>query len=163
MRSGLCTGHWTPNSSNHVFMDFALCTLTLPLTGTKQPSSIPEKQPQTIIPPLPNFTVVTVHSSRQRSPGIHKTQISPSGCQAVKCDSSPQRAFPLLQSPVALHHSTCHLVLRIVILCAAAWLWKSHTVLVLMLLPVAVWNSVVRQLLPNTFEWSTALRLSCRS
>ena len=37
------------------------------LTGTKGPSSIPEKQPYTIIPPAPNFTLGTMQFSRWRS------------------------------------------------------------------------------------------------
>ena len=51
----------------------------------------PEKQPQTIIPPPPNFTVGTVHPCRCCSPGICKTQIRPSDCQTVKPDSSLQQ------------------------------------------------------------------------
>ena len=38
--------------------------LRFPFTGTKGPSPNYEKQPQTIIPPPPNFTVGTMHSGR---------------------------------------------------------------------------------------------------
>ena len=55
---------------------------TLLFTGTKGPSTNPEKQPQIIIPPPPNFTLGTVHSSRYCSPDIHLTQIHPSDNEA---------------------------------------------------------------------------------
>ena len=38
--------------------------LRLPFTGDKGPSPNPEKQPHTIIPPPPNFTVGTMQSGR---------------------------------------------------------------------------------------------------
>ena len=38
--------------------------LTFPFTGTKGPNPNREKQPQTIIPPPPNFTAGTMHSGR---------------------------------------------------------------------------------------------------
>jgi hypothetical protein len=41
--------------------------LRFPFTATKGPSLNHEKQPQIIIPPPPNFIVVTMHWGRQRS------------------------------------------------------------------------------------------------
>ena len=98
----------TPNSLIHVFMDLALCTgaescwnrkkpspkcshkvgsmswyaetFRVPFTGTKGPSPAPEKQPHTIIPPPPNFTLGTVQSDKYSSPGNRKTQTRPSDC-----------------------------------------------------------------------------------
>ena len=39
-------------------------TFRVPLTGTKGPSPAPEKQPPTIIPPPPNFTLGTMQSDK---------------------------------------------------------------------------------------------------
>ncbi|KAK6297750.1 hypothetical protein J4Q44_G00323330, partial [Coregonus suidteri] len=47
------------NSSQRCSME-----LRFPFTGTKGPSTYHEKQPQTIIPPPPNFTVGTMHWCR---------------------------------------------------------------------------------------------------
>jgi hypothetical protein len=44
--------------------------LRFTFTGTKRPSPNHEKQPETIIPHPPNFTVGTMHWVRWRSPGI---------------------------------------------------------------------------------------------
>ena len=63
----------------------------VPLTGTKGPSPAPEKQPHTIIPPPPNFTLGTMQSNKYRSPGNRQTQTRASGCQMEKRDSSLQR------------------------------------------------------------------------
>uniref|UniRef100_A0A667ZQH7 TSPO associated protein 1 n=1 Tax=Myripristis murdjan TaxID=586833 RepID=A0A667ZQH7_9TELE len=63
----------------------------VPFTGTKGPSPAPEKQPHTIIPPPPNFTVGTMQSEMYRSPGNLQTQTRPSDCQMEKRDSSLQR------------------------------------------------------------------------
>jgi hypothetical protein len=86
------------------------------------------------------------------------TQICPSDFQMVKRNSSLQRIFfsfsfhcSRVQWQQALHHSSRHLALHMVSLglCAAAWPWKPvswssrRTVHVLMLLPEAVWYSVV--------------------
>uniref|UniRef100_A0A8C5R0U7 Uncharacterized protein n=1 Tax=Leptobrachium leishanense TaxID=445787 RepID=A0A8C5R0U7_9ANUR len=46
----------------------------VPFTGTKGPSQDPEKQPHTIIPPPPSFTLGTMQSDKYRSPGNHQTQ-----------------------------------------------------------------------------------------
>ena len=50
----------------------------VPFTGTKGPSPAPESQPITIIPPPPNFTLGTMQSDKNRSPGNHQTQTHPS-------------------------------------------------------------------------------------
>ena len=63
----------------------------VPFTGTKGPSPAPEKQPHTIIPPPPNFTLGTMQSDKYRSPGNHQTQTCPSDCQMEKRDLSLQR------------------------------------------------------------------------
>jgi hypothetical protein len=131
--------HWSSMSLYHWF----------PFTGTKGSSPNHEKQPQTIIPPPPNFTVGIMCS-----PGILQTQICLSDCQMVKHDSSLQRKCfhcSRVQWRLALRHSSQRLALSMVILalCTAAQQWKPiswssrRTVLVLMLLPVVVWNSVV--------------------
>ena len=65
----------------------------VPFTGTKGPSPAPEKQPHTIIPPPPNFTLGSMQSDKYRSPGNHQTQTLPSDYQMEKCDSSLQRTF----------------------------------------------------------------------
>ena len=92
-----------------------LCAVALifPFTGTKGPSPNHEKQPQTIIPPPPNFTVGTMHS------GIRQTQIRPSDWQLVKHDSSLKRArfhCSSVQWRWALHHSIRCFTLCMVIL-----------------------------------------------
>ena len=100
------------------------------------------------------------------SHGIRQTQISPSNCQMVWCDSSLQRMrfrCSRVQWRRALHHSHLRLVLRIVILClcAVARPWKpiswsfQRTVLVLTLLPEAVWNSVVSVATEDRWFWCT--------
>ena len=107
-RSGLCAGlssSSTPNSFIHVFMDLPLCTgaqsccshkvgsvelsniswyaeaSRVPFTGTKGPGPAPEKQPHTIIPPPPNFTLGTMQSDKYCSPVNCQTQTRPSDCQ----------------------------------------------------------------------------------
>jgi len=65
--------------------------LRIPFTGTKDPSPTPEKQPHTIIPPPPNFTLGTMQSGKYRYPGNCQTQTHPSDCQTEKRDSSLQR------------------------------------------------------------------------
>ena len=45
-------------------MSLYALALRIPITGTKGPSPNHEKQPQTIIPLPPNFTVSTMHSCR---------------------------------------------------------------------------------------------------
>ena len=52
--------------------------------------SAPEKQPHTIIPPPPNFTLGTMQSDKYRSPGNRQTQTRPSDCQMEKCNLSLQ-------------------------------------------------------------------------
>ena len=49
--------HWSRMSLYAVALRF-------PFTRTKGPSPNHEKQPQTIIPPEPNFTVCAMHSGR---------------------------------------------------------------------------------------------------
>ena len=63
----------------------------VPFTGTNGPSLAPEKQPHTIIPPPPNFTLGTMQSDKYCSPGNLQTQTRPSDCQMEKRDSSLQR------------------------------------------------------------------------
>ena len=46
----------------------------VPFIRTKGPSPAPEKQPRTIIPPPPNFTLGTMQSDKYRSPGNRQTQ-----------------------------------------------------------------------------------------
>ncbi|XP_062275947.1 P2Y purinoceptor 13-like [Scomber scombrus] len=74
-------------------------TFRVPLTGTKGPGPSPEEQPHTIIPPPPNFTLVTMQSDKYRCPSNHQTQALPSDRQKVKHDSSLQRT----RLPSALH------------------------------------------------------------
>jgi len=62
--------------------------LRLPFTGSK-PSQTPKKQPHTIIPRPPNFTVDTVQLGIQCSSGICQTQTRPSG----KINSTPSVAW----------------------------------------------------------------------
>ena len=52
----------------------------------------PEKQPQTIIPPTPNFTVGTTLAGRYYSPVICQTQIQPCSreCTSTAPESSPK-------------------------------------------------------------------------
>ena len=55
-----------PQSWKHriIYNAFQCCVvLRFPFTGTEGPSPNHEKQPQAIIPPPPNFTVGTMHSS----------------------------------------------------------------------------------------------------
>ena len=69
----------------------------VPFTRTKGPSPAPEKQPHSIIPPPPNFTLGTMQSDKYRSPGNHQTQTHSSDCPMKKHDSSLQRnVSPLL-------------------------------------------------------------------
>jgi hypothetical protein len=49
-------------------MSLYVVVLIFPFTGTKSPIPNHEKQPETIIPLPPNFTVGTIHSGRGRSP-----------------------------------------------------------------------------------------------
>ena len=83
LRLGLCAGQSrssTLNSTNHLYgprfvhrgivmlkqerMLLYAVALRFPFTGTKEPKPNLKKQPQTIIPPPPNFTVNTMHSVR---------------------------------------------------------------------------------------------------
>ena len=59
-------------------MSWSAEAFTVPLTGTKGPSPAPEKQPHTIIPPPPNFTLGTMQSHKYRCPGNRQTQTRPS-------------------------------------------------------------------------------------
>ena len=63
----------------------------VPFTGTKGPSPAPEKQPHTIIPPPPNFTLGPVRPV----PFSYnlQTQTLPSDYQMKKCDWSLHRTF----------------------------------------------------------------------
>ncbi len=101
----------------------------VPFTGTKGPSPAPEKQPHTIIPSPPNFTVGTMQSDKYRSPGNHQTQTRPSDCQMEKRDSSLQRTrlhCSRVQWWRALHHGIPRFALHLVTygLDAAARPWK---------------------------------------
>ena len=126
-------------------MSLYAVALRFHFTGTKGPSLNHEKQPQTIIPHPPNFTVGTMHWGRYHSPGICQTQICLSDCQMVKRDSSPENAFSLLQSPMAASFTPLMTLYMVILgLCPAARPWKPiswssrWTVLVLTLLPRAV-------------------------
>ena len=76
------------------------------------PSPAPEKQPHTIIPGPPNFTLGTMQSdcstvSKYCSPGNLQTQTSPSDCQMEKHNLSLQRTClhcSRVQWWRALHH-----------------------------------------------------------
>ncbi|XP_051540168.1 uncharacterized protein LOC127432786 isoform X2 [Myxocyprinus asiaticus] len=97
--------------------------------GTMQPSPAPEKQPHTIIPPPPNFTDGTMQSDKYRSPGNRQTQTRPSDCQMEKHDSSLQRTHlhcSRVQWWRALHHCIRRFALHLVMygLDAAARPWK---------------------------------------
>ena len=75
--------------------------------GTKGPSPGPEKQPHTIIPPPPNFTLGTMQSDKYRSPGNRQTQARPSDCQMEKRDLSLRITHlhcSRVQWQRALHH-----------------------------------------------------------
>ncbi|CAI9619175.1 unnamed protein product, partial [Staurois parvus] len=65
--------------------------LRVPFTGTKGPSPTPEKQPHTIIPPPPNFTLGTMQSGKYHSPCNFQTQTRPLDWQTEKRDSSFQK------------------------------------------------------------------------
>jgi valyl-tRNA synthetase len=45
-------------------MSLYAVSLRFPFTGTKEPNPNNEKQPETIIPPPPNFTGGTIHLGR---------------------------------------------------------------------------------------------------
>ena len=92
----------------------------------------------------------------------------------VKSDSG--NAFPLLQSPMAVSFTPlqqtlgiAHGDLKLVCGCPAmeTHFMKLLTVIVLTLLPEAVWNSVVnvatddRQFFSTQLVWSTTSELSC--
>ncbi|XP_051528965.1 uncharacterized protein LOC127426291 [Myxocyprinus asiaticus] len=101
----------------------------VPFTGTKGPSPAPEKQPHTIIPSPPNFTVGTMQSDKYRSPGNRQTQTRPSDCQMEKRELSLQRMrlhCSRVQWRRALHHCIRRFVLHLVMygLDAAARPWK---------------------------------------
>ncbi|CAI9610784.1 unnamed protein product, partial [Staurois parvus] len=103
--------------------------LKVPFTGTRGPSSTPEKHPHTIIPPPPNFTLGTMQSGKYRSPGHRQTQTHPSDCQTEKRDWSLQRTRLLcsrVQWRRALHHGIGRFALHLVMegLDAAARPWK---------------------------------------
>ena len=125
----------------------------VPFTGTKGPSPAPEKQPHTIIPPPPNFTLGTMQSDKYRSPGNHQTQTHPSDCQMEKRNSSLQRMrlyCSRVQWQRALHHCIRRFALHLLMygLDAAAQPWKTIpwsslcTVLKLIWKPHEVWRSV---------------------
>lgn len=101
----------------------------VPFTGSKGPSPTPEKQPHTIIPPSPNFTLGTMQSEMYRSPGNLRTQTRPSDCQMEKRSSSLQRTrlhCSIVQWRCALHHYIWRFALHLVMygLDAAALPWK---------------------------------------
>ncbi|XP_058230352.1 uncharacterized protein LOC131343021 isoform X2 [Hemibagrus wyckioides] len=143
MDLALCTGAqscWkrkgpAPNCSHNVGsmelskMSWYAEAFRVPFTGTKGPSPAPEKQPHTIIPPPPNFTLGTMQSDKNRSPGNRQTQTRPSDCQMEKRDSSLQRTrlhCSRVQWRRALHHCIRRFALHLVMygLDAAARPWK---------------------------------------
>ena len=66
-------------------------------TETKGLSPAPEKQPHTIIPPPPDFTLGTLQSDKYHSPGNRQTQTRPLDCQKKKHDLvTPENVPPLL-------------------------------------------------------------------
>jgi hypothetical protein len=91
-----------PQSWKHRIIYNVIVALRFPFTGTKGPSPNHEKQPQTIIYPLSNFTVGTMHWGKYCSPGIRQTQISSSDCQMVKLDSSLQRKRVIANGDIRL-------------------------------------------------------------
>ena len=108
-------------------------------------STLPEhmkNSPRSFILLHQTLQLVTMHSGRSRFPGwwglIHHFQRTRFHCCWVQCRR-------------ALHHSNWRLALQMVVLglCAAARPWKPiswssrRTVLVLILLPEAVWNTLV--------------------
>ena len=132
MDLALCTGAqscWnrkrpSPNCSHKVGsmklskMSWYAEALRVPFTGTKGPSPTPEKQPHTIIPPPPNFTLGTMQSGKYRSPGNRQTQIRPLDCQTEKRDSSLQRTrlhCSRVQWRRALHHCIQRFALHLVV------------------------------------------------
>jgi hypothetical protein len=50
-------------------MSLYAVALSFPFNGTKEPCMNDEKQPQIIIPPEPNSTIVSIHWGRWCSPG----------------------------------------------------------------------------------------------
>ena len=119
-----CHKVWSTESS---WMSLYAVALTFPFTLTKGRSSNHEKQPQTIIPPPPYFTVGTMHSGRWRFPCIRQTHICLSDFQMVKCDSSLQRTRfhrSRVQWRLAWHHSCLALHMVILGFCAATLPWK---------------------------------------
>lgn len=96
--------------------------LRFPFTGSQRPILAPEKQPHTIILHSPNFTVGTLQSGRQRSPGICPTQTHPSDCETEKCALQLHRTgfhCSSVQLYRALHHSIQCLTLYLV-------MWSLH-------------------------------------
>ena len=115
---GPCFVHWftvmlkqerTSPDCSHKVGSMALSNISwyaeafrVPFTGTKGPSPAPEKQPHTIIPPPPNFTLGTMQSDKYRSPGNRQTQTRPSDCQMEKRDSTGPESSSINQC-FALH------------------------------------------------------------
>ena len=126
------------DSTRH--MSWCAEAFRVPFTGTKGSSLAPEKQPHTIIPPLPNFTLGTMQSDKHCSPGNRQTQTHPSDCQMEKRDSSLQRTHihcSRVQWWCALQNCSQSLALHLLMygLDAGAGPWKPipwsslHTVL----------------------------------
>jgi len=122
VRSHVGTGRGRPCSHKVGSMKFSKMSwyveaLRVPFTGTKGPSPTPEKQPHTIIPPPPNFTLGTMQSGKCRSPGNRQTQTRPSDCQTENRDSSLQRTHlhcSRVQWRRALHHCIRRFALHLV-------------------------------------------------
>ena len=82
----------------------------VPFTGAKGPSPAHAKQPHTLMPPAPDFTLGTMQSDKYRSPVDNQTQTCPSDCQMEKSDLSLQRTnlhCSRVQWRCALHHYLC--------------------------------------------------------
>ena len=69
-------------------MSLYAVALRFPFTGTKGRSPNHEKEPQTIIPPPPNFTVGAYIGAGSVLLVVRHTQIRQSDCQMKKRDSS---------------------------------------------------------------------------
>ena len=101
----------------------------LPFTGTKGSSPAPEKQPHSIIPPPPNFTLGTMQSDKYCFLGNLQTQTYPSDWQMEKHNSSLQRTCihcSRVEWRRAFYHCIQRFALHLLIysLDAAAWSWK---------------------------------------
>ena len=127
----LCTGALSCRNRNvgskeSSRMSLHAVELRFPFTGPKGPLPYHEKQPQTIIPPTPQWhypQLALLYALRQVAFAWHPPNLDLSVrlLDGEAWFNTPDNVFPLLQWLQALHHSSQCLALRMVILglCAA--------------------------------------------